>query len=684
VQPRNGVMFNESQSSSIFHCLGVAVFQPVGRLALSLLNPAPEWLERALPEDLSIHDQIRIDSAFPFLTTFLTEAGEFWEDPRANRLISEIWTQADRRGNALALQASAIASHGERLLLVQLVDDEYNWRRQTSQRSRERGLRLESQDREMDERLYYASQQIAALVTNSPLAVIELDPELRVTSWTGAAERVFGWQSGEVIGKKLNDWRFVHEDDWILVLDAIENLRKSGSFVSSSRNYRKDGAIIYCEWYNSAVFDKRGRLISALSMALDTTDRRESERALRASEEKFRSIFESAPVGVFQSNPAGRLLNVNARMAGMFGFDTAAGMLAAGATLEQLYIDAAQRHRILGRAVQIEDFVRDTLDSRRRDGTVFTTNLFLRAWPASDGGVVRIEGFVEDITARLQAERELQQAHDELEQRVLERTEELSRANERLQELDRLKSQFLASMSHELRTPLNSIIGFTSLIRKKVAGPVTDEQEKQLDIVLKSSRHLLSLINDLLDVSRIEAGRADLHCKRFDFSGVVEEAIAIVRLFAQKKGIELIHTPGAASIEITNDRQRSFQVVLNLLNNAVKFTDTGCVGIETAIENGRLRVIVSDTGIGIGPDQIPVLFEAFRQVDSSARRTYQGTGRGLYLCRKLLDLMGGEIHVESELGQGSRFVFTLPLVKASASGKAALLSEDSVCAAKHS
>jgi PAS domain S-box-containing protein len=685
VQRRDRLMLDETQPSSIFHCLGIAVFQPVGRLALTLLNPAPAWLERALPENVTVHDQIQIDSAFPFLTSFLTEAGEFWENPGSNRLISEIWTQDDRSGNNLPLQASAIASYGARFLLVQLVDDEYAWRWRTSQLSRERGLQLESQDRETEQRLFYAYQQIAALVTNSPLAVIEFDPELRITAWTGAAEQVFGWEPGEVIGKKLNDWRFVHEDDWIFVLDAIENVRKSGSFVSSSRNYRKDGALIYCEWYNSAVFDKRGRLISALSMALDTTDRRESEQALRASEEKFRSIFEAAPVGVFQSNAAGCLLNVNARMASMFGFDHPAEMVASvGNTIEELYVDAARRHRILGRALRAGDFVRETLEARRRDGTVVTTNLFLRAWPTTRGDVVGIEGFIEDITARVQAERELQEAHDELEQRVLERTEELSRANERLQELDRLKSQFLANMSHELRTPLNSIIGFTSLIRKKMAGPVTDVQEKQLDIVLNSSRHLLSLINDLLDVSRIEAGGADLHCERFDFNGVVEEAIATVRPFAQKKGIELMHTPGPVAIEITTDRQRSFQVVLNLLNNAVKFTDAGCVGIEATIENCRLRVTVSDTGIGISPDQIPRLFEAFRQVDSSARRAHEGTGLGLYLCRKLLDLMSGEISVESEFGQGSRFIFTLPLVRPFVSAEAALLPEDVACAAEHS
>jgi PAS domain S-box-containing protein len=677
VQNPNALKFDSLQVPAIFHSLGIAVFQPSGRRAVSLVNPAPEWLERALPENACAQDQIRIDTAFPFLSSFLSEAREFWENPRANRLISEIWIQVDRQGNTLPLQASAIAPEGARLLLLQLVDDEYNWRLQASQRSRERGLQIESLDRETDERLFHASQQIAALVKDSPLAVIEFDPELRISSWIGAAERVFGWRADEVIGKKLNDWRFVHEDDGVLVLEAMHNLRRSGSFVGSNRNYRKDGAVIYCEWYNSAVCDKRGRLVSALSVALDTTHRREAEQKLRTSEEKFRGIFESAPVGVFQSNAAGCLVNVNAKMARMFGFETPEEMLSeVGSNLQQLYIDAAQRHRILGRALKTGDFVRETLDSRRRGGAVFTVNLFLRASAADNGDVARIEGFVEDITLRLQAERQLQQAHDELEQRVLERTKELSQANERLTELDRLKSQFLASMSHELRTPLNSIIGFTSLIRKRMAGPVTEEQEKQLDIVLNSSRHLLSLINDLLDVSRIEAGRVDLHCETFEFQGVVEEAIATVRPFAQKKKLELVHISDPASIEITADRQRSYQVALNLLNNAVKFTDEGCVSIQAAIENNRLQVTVSDTGIGINVEHLPRLFEAFHQVDSSARRVYEGTGLGLYLCRKLLDLMGGEIRAESEFGRGSRFIFTLPLT-------AAVVSEDVACAPKH-
>jgi signal transduction histidine kinase len=156
----------------------------------------------------------------------------------------------------------------------------------------------------------------------------------------------------------------------------------------------------------------------------------------------------------------------------------------------------------------------------------------------------------------------------------------------------------------------------------------------------------------------------------------VEEAIATVRPFAQKKKLELVHISDPASIEITADRQRSYQVALNLLNNAVKFTDEGCVSIQAAIENNRLQVTVSDTGIGINVEHLPRLFEAFHQVDSSARRVYEGTGLGLYLCRKLLDLMGGEIRAESEFGRGSRFIFTLPLT-------AAVVSEDVACAPKH-
>jgi signal transduction histidine kinase len=259
-----------------------------------------------------------------------------------------------------------------------------------------------------------------------------------------------------------------------------------------------------------------------------------------------------------------------------------------------------------------------------------------------------------------QAAEGLRRARDELEQRVRERTAELVRANERLEELDRLKSQFLATMSHELRTPLNSIIGFTGILRQGFAGPVNDEQKKQLGVVFSSAKHLLSLINDLLDLSRIEAGKVEIECEPFDFVEVVDDVVQNLLPIAAQKNLRLATDLPVPAIQMLGDRKRCFQVLLNLANNAVKFTDRGEVKITARTEGNKLRVCVADTGIGIKPEQMGMLFEAFRQLDGTAKRVYEGTGLGLHLCRRLLTLMHGEIGVESEFGKGSRFTFTLP------------------------
>ncbi len=255
----------------------------------------------------------------------------------------------------------------------------------------------------------------------------------------------------------------------------------------------------------------------------------------------------------------------------------------------------------------------------------------------------------------------LRRARDELELRVQERTAELVRANERLEELDRLKSEFLASMSHELRTPLNSIIGFTGILQQGFAGPVNEEQKKQLGLVFGSAKHLLSLINDLLDLSRIEAGKAEIEHEPFNFVEVVHEVIDNLAPMANQKKLRLISDLPGPRIDMVGDRKRCFQVLLNLANNAVKFTHCGEVKIIVHVDATNLRVCVADTGIGIKPEQMGLLFEAFRQADSSARRMYEGTGLGLHLCRRLLNLMDGTINVESTYGEGSWFTFVLPL-----------------------
>lgn len=256
--------------------------------------------------------------------------------------------------------------------------------------------------------------------------------------------------------------------------------------------------------------------------------------------------------------------------------------------------------------------------------------------------------------------RALREAHDTLEAKVTARTQELADANDRLKELDRLKSEFLATMSHELRTPLNSILGFTGVLRQGLAGPLNDEQSKQLGMVNSAAKHLLGLITDLLDLSRIESGRMDLNVERFAVSGVINDVIESLHPLAAPKHLDLRAVLDDPLLEISADRSRLFQILVNLVGNAIKFTDRGHVIVTSRTTPDALEVAVTDTGIGIRAEQLGNLFQAFRQVDGSARRVYEGTGLGLYLSRQLLHLMGGEVSVSSTFGEGSTFSFTLP------------------------
>jgi len=243
---------------------------------------------------------------------------------------------------------------------------------------------------------------------------------------------------------------------------------------------------------------------------------------------------------------------------------------------------------------------------------------------------------------------------------VEERTRELAAANERLVELDRLKSLFLASMSHELRTPLNSIIGFTGLLLMGMSGDLTAEQTKQLTMVQNSATHLLALINEILDISKIESGRMELSIEAFPVDDVTREILKTVEPLAAAKGLRLtVEMPDDVRLE--SDRKRFKQVLVNLLGNAIKFSDKGDVHVAVAARDGRLHVSVADHGIGIKPEDLRKLFAPFQQIDMTVTKAYEGTGLGLYLCKKILTVLRGDISVTSEFGRGSVFSFNVPL-----------------------
>lgn len=261
---------------------------------------------------------------------------------------------------------------------------------------------------------------------------------------------------------------------------------------------------------------------------------------------------------------------------------------------------------------------------------------------------------------RREALAELQANRDNLEEIVAERTRDLALAKEEAESADRLKSAFLATMSHELRTPLNSIIGFSGILLQELAGPLNPEQKKQLSMVYDSSEHLLALINDVLDISKVEAGEFTLADEQVSIPAVITKAVATVRPLADKKGlaIEMVVDPGAG--EVRGDRRRIEQVFLNLLSNAVKFTDQGSVRVECSRRGGQVVTSIRDTGIGISEKDLAGLFRPFSQVDTGLTRRYEGTGLGLSISRKIMEMMGGTIEVESEVGKGSTFSVHLP------------------------
>jgi signal transduction histidine kinase len=240
--------------------------------------------------------------------------------------------------------------------------------------------------------------------------------------------------------------------------------------------------------------------------------------------------------------------------------------------------------------------------------------------------------------------------------------QEIQEKNELLETANRHKSQFLANVSHELRTPLNSIIGFTRLVLRKTEGQIEKLQKDNLQKVLISSEHLLNLINGLLDLAKIEAGRMEAYAETFKLDEVVRVATTTVEPMLKNGRVRLVTEIAPNIPPLKTDRDKLKQAILNLLSNAVKFTENGEIKVAAWAENGKLKLAVSDTGIGMKKEALDLIFEEFRQADMSSTRRYGGTGLGLAIVRRFVNLMGGEIAVESEVGKGSKFTITIPTV----------------------
>jgi len=401
----------------------------------------------------------------------------------------------------------------------------------------------------------------------------------------------------------------------------------------------------------------------------DITGRKRTEARLSESERQYRELVEHANSIILRWNSEGVITFLNEFGLRFFGYPAAEilGRHISGTILPPT--EAGGRdlsdlmEKIFSDPVAFEQNINENI---RRNGE--------RVWIAwtnkvvldESGKVTEIMSIGTDITERKKANEKIRQLHQdlqrhaaELERRVEERTAELAEARNRAEAADRLKSAFLATMSHELRTPLNSIIGFTGIILQGLAGPLNEEQRKQLEMVRGSARHLLALINDVLDISKIEAGQLEVRCERFDLRTSIAKVTESIKPLAARKGLALTVDIADEITGWVSDQRRVEQILINLLNNAIKFTETGRVHLRAEMAAGALRISVTDTGIGIRAVDLQRLFQPFHQVDTGLTRNHEGTGLGLAICRRLADLLGGEVNAVSDWGKGSTFTLVL-------------------------
>lgn len=408
------------------------------------------------------------------------------------------------------------------------------------------------------------------------------------------------------------------------------------------------------------VADRLSRLGPALERAVRDheaeRERRVAEEAVRIAEQRFRSVFENAPVGI-AIRIAGRPLMANQEYARILGLPEDRP----SDSDEFLNHVAPEYRALLTGAHSGADPVAAAFEGAaiRGDGSRFSyelrvTRMMLGTEPAT-------VAFVSDITERKAAESELDSYRADLERMVRERTEELMAANRRLQEATQTRIRFLSSMSHELRTPLNSVIGFSGVLLQGMSGPLTEDQRRQLEIIYESGKRLMSTIDDVLDVSRIEAGKAEVRWEQFELDTALEALVDSMRPDAQRRGLDLVLTLPPERGQIVSDRHKLTQAVRGLLENAIKFTESGGVTLVLERDESNVRIRVSDTGVGIPADELPHVFDEFRQVRRPDGVRPEGAGLGLSLCGKLAGLLGGAISCTSEPDAGSEFVLEFPV-----------------------
>ncbi|HLK56105.1 MAG TPA: PAS domain S-box protein [Chthonomonadaceae bacterium] len=513
-----------------------------------------------------------------------------------------------------------------------------------------------------------SEERYHTLARISPVGIFRADPNGATTYVNPAWCAITGLSYEKGMGMGWLD--AIHPDDKeTLSRNWQQSTYQGRPSYAEYRFVRPDGTVAWVMGQAVPELNSEQQIIGYVGTVTDITERKRAEAALQASERQHSLIFASISDILFyiavEAEDRYRFLSVNSAFLKATGLTEGQviGKLVQEVIPEPAHALVLEKYREALRAKKAVHWEEVSVyPAGKRHGEVSVTPIL-----GTDGNCTHLIGAVHDVTERVRAEAELHRLNAELEERVAQRTEELRDAMIRAQDADRMKSAFLATMSHELRTPLNSIIGFTGVLLQELAGPLNAEQSKQLGMTRDSARHLLALINDVLDISKIEAGQLEVARAPFEIRATIEDTLRTVSPQAQKKGLALAAAIAPGIGVVVSDRRRVEQILLNLLSNAIKFTERGEVRLECRMLDRWLEISVTDTGIGIRPEDLGRLFEPFQQLESGLNRLHEGTGLGLAICKNLVSLLGGQIRAKSEWGVGSTFSFTLPLAQKGAS-----------------
>lgn len=510
--------------------------------------------------------------------------------------------------------------------------------------------------------LQKSQQKLALHFQQTPLCVIEWNIGFEVTEWNPAAEQIFGYSRAEALGRHGLEI-LMPDIDRDHVKQLWQNLiTNQGGRRSTNWNLRKDGKMIMCDWYNTALIDADGNTIGVASLVQDITELQHTVEELRASEERFRQMAENISEIFWMLDP-NQMITL---------YVSPAYEEVCGRSRESLYekpeaftdaIHPEDRDRV---KMAFQKQIRQGYDLEYRvvrpDGT--TSWIRDRAFPVYNelGEVYRVVGIAEEITQRKLAE-------------------EFQKIAQAAVAANQAKSAFLANMSHELRTPLNAIIGYSDILKEDAEDLEYEDIIPDLDKIQTAGKHLLGLISDILDISKIESGRMELYIETFDPLDLILEVISTIEPLVHKNSNKLEFLGQRNLGTINADLTKTRQILLNLLSNAAKFTKQGLITItiekedhlslpqiseseiiENQIFNSSFIFFrVADTGIGMSPEQLQHLFQPFIQGDNSTTRQYGGTGLGLAISRHFCLMMGGDIEVKSQPGSGSIFTVRLPI-----------------------